>query len=172
MKEVSITVPLKRVPGQVWYLALLIPKTKVSTLDLGKYRRITCEFSNEIQIHCALMHDGKGNFFINLNKDTRKKLGLEVDTLVEIKIKVDDSKYGMPVPEELQTAWQLDLDAKGLFDQLSMGKQRSLIHIVGKLKSSEKRIEKALIILEYLKSVNGQLDYKELNEAFKASKNV
>ncbi len=113
------------------------------------------------------MHDGKGNFFINLNKDTRKILDLEEEALVEIKIKVDDSKYGMPIPEELQTAWQLDSDAKGLFDRLSMGKQRSLIHMVRKLKSSEKRIEKALIVHEYLKSVNGQLDYKELNQAFK-----
>ena len=74
MKQVSLTVPLKKVPRQARYLALLVPKTMVSTLELGKDRRIISEFSNELQIHCALMHDGKGDFFINLNKDTRKYL--------------------------------------------------------------------------------------------------
>ena len=73
----------------------------------------------------------------------------------------------MPLPEELKTAWDLDEDGSTLFHSLTMGKQRSLVHLIGKPKSSEIRIRKALTMLEYLKSVNGNLDFKDLNEAFK-----
>ena len=73
----------------------------------------------------------------------------------------------MPLPDELKTAWDLDEDGHRVFHSLTMGKQRTLIHMVGKFKSADKRIEKSLVILEYLKSVNGNLDFKELNIAFK-----
>ena len=54
-----------------------------------------------------------------------------------------------------------------VFHDLTPGRQRSLLHLVGKPKSEAIRIKKAITILEYLKSVNGVLDFKELNLAFK-----
>jgi len=73
----------------------------------------------------------------------------------------------MPLPDELKTAWELNPEGYAIFHTLTMGKQRSIVHIIGTPKSSEIRINKALTILEYLKTVNGNLDFKELNEAFK-----
>lgn len=167
MKEVNVKASLRRVPGQVWYLALMIPKASIIDLELNKDRRVVCLLSEDTKIHAALMHDGQGDFFINLNKDIRKKMNYEEGQTVSIIIKGDDSDYGMPLPEELQTAWELDTDSYDVFHSLTKGKQRSLIHLIGKLKSSEKRIHKSLVMLEYLKSVNGKLDFKELNQAFK-----
>ena len=118
-------------------------------------------------MHCALMSAGDGSYFINTNKDVRKKLGLVPGSKVDVSLQEDSSEYGMSVPEELSTAWNLDDYAYELFHKLTPGKQRSLIHIIGKLKSSEKRIQKSLTLLEYLKSVDGNFDFKELNEAFK-----
>ena len=63
------------------------------------------------------------------------------------------------MPDELLAAWEMDDDGYTVFHTLTKGKQRSLIHIIGKPKSSEIRIKKALVVLDYLKSVNGKLDF-------------
>lgn len=168
---VEIKTKVVRLAGNVWDMAIVIPTDEVNSLDLNKDRRVLCTINGDYTYHCALMHKGDGNYFVNTNKEVRKKTGIELGSDVQVTITPDHSKYGMPLPEELQTAWELDEEGSSLFGTLSMGKQRSLIHIVGKLKSSQKRIEKSLVILEYLKSVNGNLDFKELNEAFKNANN-
>lgn len=156
-----------RLSGNVWDVAVEVPKSIVEKLDLKKDRRVVCSLNSKHSFQCALMHKGDGNYFINLNKANRTKLSLELGDHVTVELKTNDSKYGLPLPEELASAWEIDQEAFDVFHSLTLGKQRSLIHIVGKLKSGDKRIEKALVMLEYLKSVNGKLDFKELNEAFK-----
>ncbi|MBT8327484.1 MAG: DUF1905 domain-containing protein [Bacteroidia bacterium] len=156
-----------RIPNQVWYAAILVPGEIGSQVINKDNRRVVCTINNQLTFQCALMPGGEGNFFINTNKEIRKKLKLEIGDSVEVLLKPDNSEYGMPVCEELLSAWEIDEHGYILFKKLTLGKQRSLIHIVGKPKSSEIRIKKALVMLEYLKSVDGKLDFKELNEAFK-----
>ena len=79
----------------------------------------------------------------------------------------DESKYGIPMPEEMQEALYMDPEADQLFHKLTPGKQRSLLYIIGKPKSSNKRIEKAIVILEHLKTQGGKVDFKQLNIDFK-----
>jgi bifunctional DNA-binding transcriptional regulator/antitoxin component of YhaV-PrlF toxin-antitoxin module len=158
---------IKHVDGQVWYCAVFVPAEIAKQFIDKKQKRVVCTINNAVTFQCALMPKGDGSYFINTNKEIRKKLGLEPGMEVNIGLEADTSKYGMPLPDELKTAWDLDKEAFDVFHSLTIGKQRNLIHIVGKVKSSEVRIKKALVILEYLKSVNGKLDFKELNQAFK-----
>jgi len=167
MLEYTFETHIQQIDGQVWYTALQVPMHIAKPFIDKKCSRIICTINNVHTMHCALMPVGNGTYFINTNKEVRKKLGLEIGSKVQAYIKEDNSKYGMPVPEELQTAWDLDPEGNEVFHTLTVGKQRSLIHLIAKPKSSEIRIKKALTVLEYLKSVNGKLDYKELNEAFK-----
>ena len=133
----------------------------------GKERRVVCTLSDEVEFHCALMHDGKGGFFVNIKKEYQKKLGvLEGDELT-IKLREDDSKYGFPVSESFLELLYQDPEGDAVFHSLTKGKQRSLIHIINKIKSEQLQLEKAHIIFDYLKSVNGKLDYRELNLAFR-----
>lgn len=165
--KISFKTHLFKKEGNVWDVAIYVPKTEAEKLTNLVDKRVLCTVNNQLTIHSALMPQGNGDFFINTNKETRKKLNLEVDNKVEITLEKDTSKYGMPLPEELKTAWELDPQGNEVFHTLTMGKQRSLVHIIGKPKSSDIRIQKALVMLEYLKSVNGTIDFKELNEAFK-----
>ncbi|MFK7984322.1 MAG: hypothetical protein AB8G86_30390 [Saprospiraceae bacterium] len=55
------------------------------------------------------------------------------------------------------------------FHQLTPGKQRSLLHLIGKPKNSAIRLKKAVVVLDFLKTNNGKLDFKLLNIAFKES---
>lgn len=135
-------------------------------------RRVICTFSDEVKSHAALMPAGNGRYFINVNKEIQKKLKLVEGADVAVCLETDDSKYGIPMPEEMDELLKIDDEASGWFHSLTMGKQRSLLYLIGKPKNSDTRLKKAIVITEYLKRVRGKLDFKELNEAFKENRGI
>ena len=150
----------------MWYYMVEIPPAIAK--DLKKHsKRVICQVNDLEPYHSALTPDGNGNDYVLVNKERRKKLGIEVGDLVKVIVKSDDSKYGMAVTESFTELCHQDPEGNRFFHALTPGKQRTLLHLMGKPKSEQKQLEKALIIFDYLKSVNGQLDFKELNEAFK-----
>jgi hypothetical protein len=129
-------------------------------------KRVICTLNQTVSFHCAMMP--KGHFhYILVNNETCKKLKLHVNDEVEVEIVKDDSKYGINISEELEEVLFSDPEGHFLFHQLTPGKQRSLIHIINKIKSSQTRIEKSFVILEHLKRQKGILDFKKLNDDFK-----
>jgi len=113
------------------------------------------------------MGDG---YWLVINKKIRTKLKLDVGSSVDVMIQADTSKYGMPMPEEMEELLIQDPEGNEIFHKLTPGKQRSLLYIIGKIKSSDIRLRKAVAILEYLKMVNGNLDFPEMNEFIKGFK--
>lgn len=129
--------------------------------------RVICWLNVAVKIHAAILSKGDNQYYLMCSKELRKALEIEAGDTVNVKLEKDDSKYGMPMPEEFQEALYADPEGDTFFHQLTPGKQRSLLYIVGKLKSSNKRIEKSIIILEHLRKQNGQLDFRQLNQDFK-----
>jgi len=130
--------------------------------------RVIIEINGAGKIYSGLMPNGKGDFFITISKEVRKRFELELGDEVELIIAPDNSEYGMPVPEELVELWAVDEEAYRVFHTLTPGKQRGLIYQIAKPKGPDTRVKKAVQISEYLKQVNGKLDYKELNAYMKA----
>lgn len=161
---------VSKVESQVWYVVIPVPDKISQEIIKQGDKRIICTINETETFHAALMPDGQKSFFILLNKERRKKLNLDLGDEINITIKKDDSKYGMPMPEEMEELLYQDPEGDQVFHQLTIGKQRSLLHLIGKPKSSNIRLNKALTVINYLKSTEGQLDFKELNEAFKANK--
>ena len=160
---------LERFDSDLWMFHIMIPDDIVQPFLQEGHKRVVCEIEGLESFHCALMPKGDGQYFINLNKERRKKLGLHLGAEINVQLKIDQSKYGLPMPEELGELLKMDEEGNYIFHQLTPGKQRTLIHIVGKHKRSETRLRKAVVIVDYLKAVQGKLDFKELNEAFKQS---
>ncbi len=152
----------------LWYYHIPVPQDIAEHFISRKKKRVVCSLAGGVEvIHAALMPDGLGGWFININKEVRKKLRLERLSEVEVELTEDNSKYGMPMPEELGELLKLDDEGSHHFHQLTPGKQRNLIHIVAKYKTTDTRLTKALVIVNYLKETQGRLDFRELNEAFK-----
>lgn len=155
--------------SDVWYAYLHVP-AKIAepfiTEDDHKYR-VILTLNDTATWHCALMPRGDGNFFINVNKEIRTRLGLEENTRVTATIEKDTSKYGMELPAELSELFLLDPEGEAVFHRLTPGKQRTLIYQIAKPKGAATRVRKAVNTIEYLKSTGGRLDYKELNEAYR-----
>ncbi len=161
---------LEKLESDVWHFCIPVEKDIAELFIHGDNRRVICTINHGHTYPAALMHDGQGAYLININKEVRKKMGVTEGIPIEVHLKKDTSDYGMPMPEEFQELLDQDEEGNRVFHSLTLGKQRSLLYIAGKLKSAEKRLEKSIIIIDYLKSVNGILDFKELNEAIKNSK--
>ncbi len=155
--------------SKLWGHHVVVPPEIVNKLLAGRHTRFLVYINNELKIHSALLSDGNGGRYVLINKDRIKKLGIALGDILHIKIEPDTSEMGMEVPEEFLEVLESDEEAKHYFNQLTKGKQRSLIYLVSKVKRTETKITKALVIMEYLKDAQGKLDFKELNQAFKTA---
>jgi len=154
----------------LWGHYVIVPEAIAKTFLNKKIKRVICTINNELKIHAALMHKKNQHIFININNEIRKRFHLEIGSIVSLEIQEDKSKYGMTFPEEMKELMHQDPEGDAAFHKLTPGRQRSLLYLISKPKTSESRLKKALVILDYLKATGGKLDFKELNIAFKASK--
>ena len=129
----QFTTILENFDSNLWGHHIRVPDEVAAHFLKDKNRRVVCEINKSINFQCALMPKGDGTFFINLNKERRKKLGLREGTEVHVALERDNSKYGMPMPEEMKELLELDEEGSKLFHALTAGKQRSLLHIIGKV---------------------------------------
>lgn len=158
---------VEKLDSGVWNMHLTVPK-KVSDHFLATTgNRVICNVDDRWEFHAALMPKGKGIYFININKDIRKKLKLVEGDKVPISLSPDKSKYGIHLPEEMEELLEQDIEGNRVFHKLTIGKQRAILHLIGTPKSSDTRLRKALMTIDYLKSVGGELDFKELNLFYK-----
>lgn len=163
--KATFTGSAERVEGELYEWQLRVPSEIAGPFIEGK-RRVIATFNSSIEKPCALMPHPLG-YYLMLNKELRLKLNLQAGDRVQVSLRKDESEFGFPIPEEFEAALEQDSPAKNHFMKLSPGKQRSLIYLVHKMKSSNKRIEKSLAILYHLCEVQGQLDFRKLNETFK-----
>lgn len=132
----------------------------------GKSRRVVCTLNGNEEFQCALMPSG-GEFYIMVNKEVRTRLGIYSGNSVEVSLKLDDSKYGMAMPEELEEVMRQDTEGDRLFHALTPGKQRSLMWQVSKGKDVDLRIHRALIIMQHLRDNEGKIDGEKLYREMK-----
>jgi hypothetical protein len=153
--------------ANLYYNHVLVPQKIFEDYKSAKVKRIMCQINENEPWHGAFIPTGRGDYFIITGKDTLKLNKVKVGGQVMMTIWPDESKYGMPISPEFEELLLQDPEGSDTFHTLTDGKIRSLLFHVNKYKSSAKRIEKAVIILEHLKANSGKLDWKMLNEAFK-----
>jgi len=167
---VRFETPLVTSKGKPVYHFLRFDKELVAPLGFaGSIRRVVCKLNGVEKVQCALLPAGNGiEYCISLNKKIRNKLGLAVGDVVGVELTRDESKYGLPMPEELQEVLNQDDVGNKLFHALTNGKQRTILYYVAKYKDVDRRIGSALIILEHLKNNGGKIDYRKLYQELKA----
>ncbi len=142
--------------------SITVPFTIVELFIKQRRKRVLVEITFEdksVTFHAALQKY-HGNYHITFNKENQKKLGVFPTDYFTVKLTEDTSKYGVEMPEEFEAVLQSDPEAFEIFETLTDGKKRSLIYYILKIKNSQNRIDKALIITENLK--RGIRDNREL----------
>lgn len=163
---------LEKYENNLWNYHLKVPQDVVIKIKKKKMTRFMCSLNKGTCFHASLMPAGEGIYFIKINKELRQKHHINLGDNVTVLIEKDKSKYGMPLPEEMEELFLHDPEGNQLFHQLTPGKQRSLLYLIIKIKSKEKRLEKSFIILEHIKEYKGDLDFKILNQDFKNKKGI
>jgi Bacteriocin-protection, YdeI or OmpD-Associated/Domain of unknown function (DUF1905) len=120
-----------------------------SFLTKGSKRAI-CTIDSE-NFHCAFMPKKEGGYFINLGSMICKKLNLKEGGSITLSFAEDNSEFQFEMPEEFSEVLYQDPDADAVFQALTDGNKRGLIYVITLVKSSEKRIERALKVAEKLK---------------------
>lgn len=118
---------------------------------LENEKRVICTIG-QVSFHCALMKNKGGAFCVYIGKDKLKILGVVGGLVVKPKFQKDTSRHQFELPEEFKEVLRSDPEAKEVFDKLTDGGKRGLLYLVNKMKSTDKRIEKSLLIAEKLRS--------------------
>ncbi len=140
---------LKKFDSGMHYI--LLDKQLVSDLTKNNTKRVLCRLNNEVEFHCAILPKKEGGHFVNIGSSLCKKLKIQEGSKVTATFSEDHSEYQFEMPEELEEVLHTDPEAKTLFYSLTEGNQRGLIYLITQVKSSEKRIERALKIAAKLK---------------------
>lgn len=150
-----------------WEKHIKIPNEVFKEICINSsHKRVVCKLNNSFTFHCAMLPK-KTFHYILLNKEICKKNNFTGNDNVSVSLCVDESKYGLPMSEEMEEVLYSDPEGNAFFHKLTPGKQRSMIHLVNKVKNTQGKIDKSFVILEHLKNNRGVLDFKLLQEDFK-----
>jgi hypothetical protein len=151
--------------SKIYQTHIIVPPEIAAAYKQNDVKRVVASLSSasgEVEYQCGLIPRGGGKTAIMVNKDIRAKLKIDNGSPVFVRLRKDDSEYGLEMPEELAELLRQDDEGDRLFHALTPGKRRTLLYIVASVKSSARRIERAIRIVEHLKSRNGEVDYKQL----------
>jgi hypothetical protein len=152
--------------GSGWHF-LLVKGEIVAKLGFeGKFKRIICTMNDGEGFQCALLPWGE-LFYIIVNKKKRDAIGIVAGDTVNVLLEKDESKYGLPMPEEFQEVLNQDADGDRMFHALTEGMQRSILYLLSKPKDIDVRIHQALLIIDHLKENDGKINGKKLYHELK-----
>ena len=169
--KIALQVQLHKSGGKLWGWYIPIDDLVVQNIKKLGWKRMVANIEDAQPLHCALVSLGKGVKGITLNKPFVKENGFLIDQELNLELREDQSKYGMPISEEFEAALESDFEAYEYFDKLTPGKQRNLIYFADSVKSSDIRIRRALVVMNHLKLHKGIIDFKELTNEMKDANN-
>ena len=130
---------------------VLLPDALVQQfLDRGQ-KRVLCIINGSHQQHSALTPIKGVGHCITIGMKVLKALRVAPGETLSIELRDDTTEHQFEVPEAFEAVLETDPEAREVFDALTPGNRRSLMALVTAVKSTDKRIERALTIADALK---------------------
>ena len=120
---------------------VVIPKDIADAIRDCGHTRFVVTLNESISWHCAVNmtceadHQEAGIAFVYVAKHHLKAANLKSGTMVDVKLVVDTSKYGMDVHPDLQHMLNEDVHFLAKFDAMLPGKRRGHLLQINKAKS-------------------------------------
>lgn len=134
---------------------IYIPEHIFKSFADAKFSRVKIKAFHQnksIEFYAAVKKDkNTGDYKMMFGKRLQKELGVFQNDYFTMQIFEDTSKYGVDMPEELGEVFKMDNEAFRVFESLTAGKKRSIIYAIARYKTSQTRIDKALIMCDNLK---------------------
>lgn len=142
---------------------LEVPQEIIQKLGGKINLRVICTINDSISFQTGLMALGLGSAYITVNNKRLKQLRVKLGDNVLVSLREDTSEYGMEMPEELNELLAQDSEGKDRFKKLPLSKQRYIINYVSQVKSSQLRIDRALLLIGNLKTLAlGKESFREM----------
>lgn len=120
-----------------------IPGSIVEELKASKIKRVQVWFNEKGPFHRAL-NSKNGQGFLYISGATLKQIDAFPFEEIPVVIQSDETKYQAPEPKEWIELIEADDEIGHGFHQLSIGKQRSILFAIDRMKSEDARIRKAV----------------------------
>jgi hypothetical protein len=160
----QFTSRLEQSHNRLWGCHFGVPKSVAQKLVEAGLRRVVCSINGSPERQCALLPHGNGSYVVSVNKKLRSALGLSFGKAVHVSLRKDESKYGLPMPEEMEELLRQDKEGHRLFHSLTVGRQRTLLYMINSAKNTEARLTRAVIIIRHLRVDNGKINYRQLSQ--------
>lgn len=119
-------------------------------------QRLWIHLPNQVSWQGAYVGLGNGCGYITVSNARLKKSGLNLGSKVIGLIERDESEYGFPIPEELQALFDVEPLFFKHFETLNDGMKRYILYFIVQVKSSVKREERALMLMNNLLKNEGK----------------
>ncbi len=129
-----------------------VPTNVVKKLGGLNKQRLLCSINKHPTFQCGMMALGEGRGYITVSKKKLNQFSIALGDVIKVILEPDNSEFGMEVPEELIEIFAQDPEAEKRFMSITPGKQRNIIYYVSGVKNSDKRIERALKLINNLKA--------------------
>jgi hypothetical protein len=131
-------------PRKGGYYYLRIEADLVNQYPNRRHTRLICTLAGQLTFRCGLNHLGDGHYYLILASKNLAAINKKLGDLVQFELRVDPDPLGVDLPEVLACLLEQDPDLKREFDQLSLGKQRSVIFAVQKIKDLDRQVAKTV----------------------------
>ncbi len=126
------------------YYYITIPAEVVNSFENKRNTRFLCSIDHKLTFSCGLNHLGDGNFFIILGTKNLVSIGKNLGDSITFDISEDPNPLGVEMPEVLEALLEQDEELKKIFEGLTMGKKRSVIYSISRIKDIDKQIQNAI----------------------------
>ena len=105
---------------------------------------------NDADLALRLLPTGDGRWFVAVSKAKIKAAQTTFGGWVHVDLAVDKSKYGMPIPDDLQDMLDDDPEFLKRFDAMLPGKRRGMIHHIASAKTDATVAKRILKLMQEL----------------------
>lgn len=133
------------------YFFLQIDAELVNRYKNGRSTRLICKLDNKLSFQCGLNHLGDGNYFIIISGKNLSAINRQPGDRVVFELMEDPNPLGVDMPAVLESLIEQDSELKAKFEKLTLGKKRSVIHQVNKIKDIDRQIARTIELIDLVR---------------------
>ncbi|MBL7835155.1 MAG: DUF1905 domain-containing protein [Cyclobacteriaceae bacterium] len=126
-----------------------IPAEVVKKLPAGRVR-VEGKF-NSVSFNLAIQSKKNGPKYLSVSQAMRRAAGVKPNDKVKVSFTIVDPDK-LDLPEEMEAVLAQDDEGAKKWNKLTVGLQRSLVHYINSSKNVDVRIERALFLINKVKS--------------------
>lgn len=129
------------------YFFLTIEADIINQFQNKRHTRFLCTLEGDLTFQCGLNHLGDGNFFIILSSSNLASVQKKLGDKIHFELNEDPNPLGVDMPEILEAVIEQDEQLKAIFESLTLGKKRNIIHQINRIKDIDKQIQKSIKLI-------------------------